>query len=87
MEISEVTGRIKAAIPDAEIQVEGADCSFSLAVVSDSFDTMPRVRRQQSILALFSEELSKGDLHALSVKAYTCDEWQKVLQPQLTQLA
>lgn len=87
MEISEITGRIIAQIPNANIQVEGEDCSFSLTLVSDTFESMPRVRRQQTILGLFSEELSRGDLHALSVKAYTRSEWEKIEKPQLTQLA
>lgn len=87
MDISEITARIKSKIPDAQLQVEGEDCSFSLSVVSESFSSVPRVRRQQTILGLFSEDLARGDLHALSVKAYTPEEWKSVEKPQLTQLA
>ncbi len=87
MEQAEVLDRIKAAIPDAEIIVDGADCSFSVRVVSESFaGTMP-VKRQQAVLGCFTAELSSGALHALTVQAQTPEEWKKQQESQLTQLS
>lgn len=88
MESQEVVNRIRQAVPDAtDIQVDGADCDFRAIVLSPSFEGLSPVKRQQSVLAQFSDVLSTGELHALSVKAHTPDEW-KAKQPQtLTQVS
>ena len=78
MEKTEVEAKIKRVLPDAAIQVEGADCSFSVVVLSECFAKMPPVKRQQQVLACFSDLLSNGTLHALSVKAHTPAEWAKL---------
>jgi acid stress-induced BolA-like protein IbaG/YrbA len=62
MEKTEVVAKIKLAIPDAEIQVHGADCSFSVVVLSQRFEKMLPVKRQQQILACFSDLLGRGRL-------------------------
>jgi len=40
-------------------------------VISDAFEGLNTLKRQQPILALFKDELASGALHALSVKART----------------
>lgn len=86
MEQSEIITIIKQAFPTAEIRAEGADCSFTVQVISESFIGVGAVKRQQQILGLFSSLLTSGVLHALSVKAFTPDEWAAAQTP-LTQLS
>ncbi len=71
MNASDVQDRIKAEFKDASITVSGADCSFSVQVVTQAFKDLRPVLRQQKILQLFSAELSTGELHALTVEAKT----------------
>jgi acid stress-induced BolA-like protein IbaG/YrbA len=78
MEKAAVADKIRQVIPDAEIKVEGADCSFSVVVLSPQFEKMLPVKRQQRVLACFSEMLSSGTLHALTVKAHTPEEWARL---------
>jgi acid stress-induced BolA-like protein IbaG/YrbA len=85
MQASDVIARIQAAIPQAQVQVEGADCSFSVVVISDHFAGLLPVKRQQQVLACFSDLLASGDLHALTVNACTAPEWQQ--KNSLTQLS
>ena len=40
MQKTEVEAKIRQAIPDADIEVEGADCSFSVVVLSQEFEKM-----------------------------------------------
>ncbi|MAR89785.1 MAG: BolA/IbaG family iron-sulfur metabolism protein [Pseudomonadota bacterium] len=82
----EVETRIKTKLQDAEVKVEGEDCSFAVVVLSESFRGMPVVRRQQTVLAAFSDVLQTGELHALSVKAHTPEEWRSFQQGSLTQI-
>jgi acid stress-induced BolA-like protein IbaG/YrbA len=86
MDTEQVVARISEALPGAEITVDGADCSFSVVVLSSEFAGMPVVRRQQKVLAAFNQELQTGALHALSVKAHTPEEWKSFQQAGLTQI-
>ncbi len=77
MEISEVRSLIETAIPDCRIAVEGEGCNFSVRVVSDAFEGLSPVKRQQKVLAAVREPLATGALHAISMKVYTPGEWDR----------
>ena len=74
MNESEIINRITELYPDAVVDVAGADCSFEVYVISDSFKGVGTLQRQKSILGLFKDEITSGMLHALSVKAKTPEE-------------
>lgn len=71
MNEEEIIGRIKSMYPDAVVDAEGEGCSYELFIISEGFKELNALKRQQSILGLFQEELKTGKLHALSVKAKT----------------
>lgn len=71
MDVSEVKGLIEAAIPDCRVAVEGEGCNFSVVVVSEAFQDLSPVRRQQKVLAAVREPLASGALHAISMKVFT----------------
>ncbi|WP_317933271.1 BolA family protein [Halioxenophilus sp. WMMB6] len=75
MESQFVEQKVAELVPEAEIEVEGADCDFSVTVISEHFQGMTKVKRQQLVLSGFSDYLATGELHALTVKAFTMDEW------------
>jgi len=78
MQANEIVSRIATLHPDATIDVSGEDCSFAVYVISEDFAGKLTMQRQQPILALFSEELGGGKLHALSVTAKTPTEMQAI---------
>jgi len=86
MQTEQVVSRIKEAVPGADVSVEGEDCSFAVVVLSTEFAGLPVVRRQQKVLGAFTTELQTGELHALSVKAHTPEEWKSFQQVGLTQI-
>jgi len=49
-----------------------------LTVVSSQFSDLALVKKQQLVMATLKEPLVSGKLHALSVKAYTPEEWQEL---------
>lgn len=77
MQIEEVTQLIVSAIPDAEVHVQGEDTNFTADVISTAFGGVTTVNRQKKVLASVKEQLATGDIHALSVKTYTPEEWAK----------
>jgi len=76
METMEIQQAIETAIPEAQVYLEGEGCNFSAIVVSEVFQGLPLVKRQQTVLAPVSHWLSSGALHAFSVKTYTLAEWE-----------
>jgi BolA protein len=54
----------------------GAESHFKVLVVSEAFQGLSRVRRQQKVYALLAQEL-KGGVHALSLRLLTHAEWEQ----------
>ena len=75
MEAITVQELIQRGLKDAEVFVEGEGCNFSVTVVSSEFDGLPRVKSQQKVLAAVQEPLATGELHAITVKTFTPDQW------------
>jgi monothiol glutaredoxin len=76
MEVADIQQALEQALPAAQVFLEGEGCDFSAIVISDSFQGLALVKRQQTVLAPVSDWLLSGALHAFSVKAYTPEEWE-----------
>lgn len=86
MQAQEIEARIQQALPDADMEVSGEDCSFTLAIISADFEGLNLMQRQQKILSLFEAELKSGQLHALTIKAWTPEQYAARQQTHLVQL-
>ena len=86
MERTAVMELVRQAVPDADILLEGADCNFTATVISSRFEGVRPVTRQQILLEPFTAVLQSGDLHALSLKAFTPAEWERHQQSALTSI-
>jgi acid stress-induced BolA-like protein IbaG/YrbA len=71
MNEEEIVNRIKEKYSDAIIDAEGEGCSYEVFIISEGFKELNALKRQQSILGLFEDELKSGKLHALSIRAKT----------------
>jgi len=71
MNPQDIVDRIQAEYPDAVVETDGADCNFSVTVVSQAFEGQNPLQRQRPIMALFKDDISSGALHALSITAKT----------------
>ena len=54
---------------------QGAQSHFRLAVASAHFQGLSRIARHKLVYSLLGEEFNRG-LHALTVQAFTPEEWQ-----------
>ena len=68
---------IAAGMPCAHLSVAGDGHHFEALIVSNSFDGMNRVKRQQAVYAILKERLDSGELHAISMRTLTPDEWKQ----------
>ncbi|SMF27834.1 Acid stress-induced BolA-like protein IbaG/YrbA, predicted regulator of iron metabolism [Alteromonadaceae bacterium Bs31] len=80
MDKQQLIDLIQADIPGSEVFPEGEDCDFTLNVISESFMGMRPVAKQQRVLSILTELISSGELHSVSVKAFTANEWTKKLE-------
>lgn len=77
-----ITARVQRALPGAQVELAGEECSFALLVVSEQLAGKSPVARQRLVLGLFAAELASGALHALSVRAKTPAELAQSQNPQ-----
>jgi acid stress-induced BolA-like protein IbaG/YrbA len=73
----DVKALLVAAIPDAEIQVQGEGNKYTVTVVTDRFATMRPVAKQQLIYAPLNAHIASGEIHAVSMRTFTQEEWRK----------
>jgi len=71
MNPEDIVKRIQAEYPDAVVETDGADCNFSVVVISQAFEGKNPLQRQRPIMALFNDDITSGALHALSITAKT----------------
>ncbi|RUQ88233.1 BolA family protein [Legionella septentrionalis] len=65
-------------IPDVDyVQVSGDGYHYHLTIVSDAFLNKSKVARQQWVYTQLKEHIASGRLHALSMKTWTKEEWEK----------
>lgn len=81
MEISEVEALVEKLITEVltldELQVKFDGSQCSIVAVSDMFDELSRVKRQQAVLAPLADIIKDGSIHAVSVKTFNKAQWQR----------
>ncbi|MGL5948105.1 MAG: BolA family iron metabolism protein IbaG [Aeromonas sp.] len=77
MENQEIKDRLLAALPLTEVHVSGDGSHFQVIAVGELFDGMSRVKQQQTIYAPLMAEISRNEIHALSIKTFTPTQWRR----------
>ncbi|MCY1015974.1 BolA family protein [Pyxidicoccus sp. MSG2] len=78
-----VRTRILEALPGSEVEVRdttGTGDHFEARVVSPAFAGKPMVQQHQLVYAPLQQWLKSGELHALALKTYSPEQWQKLGQ-------
>ena len=65
---------IRSGLDCTHLEVRGDGAHFEAVVVSPSFAGASRVRRHQLVYAALGDRM-KEEIHALSMKTFTPDEW------------
>lgn len=79
----QVEEMIKAAIPDAQVQVQdltGGGDHYQVIVVSSQFEGKGRVKQHQLVYNSVRDAMSSEAIHALALKTYTPQTWQATSQ-------
>lgn len=59
------------------VEVSGDGYHYQLIIISNEFEGMKRLARQQWVYAQLQAYITSGQLHALTMKTWTEAEWEK----------
>lgn len=76
MQPKQVQNIIAEALPCEHLQVSGDGQHFEALIVSAEFSGKSRVQRQQRVNEVLRGHFDSGELHALSMKTQTPEEWK-----------
>jgi len=77
MNIEKIKEKLQQALVLDECIVKGENGTFQVIAVGDVFSGLSRVKKQQVIYNVLTEDIASNAIHALTIKALTPDEWQK----------
>lgn len=71
LDISDLESRVRDSIDGAEVKVDTDGYYYNFFVVSDSFEGLNQVKRQQMVYAALNDLIADGSLHAVNIKTQT----------------
>ena len=75
MRMDHFSDLVEQQIDGARADVTGDGSKFEARVVSPSFDGLSTIKRHKLVYAVLDEHIRSGAIHALSIRAYTPQEW------------
>ena len=76
MTADEVTEMIECALPEARVRVlTDDDTHFEAVIIAPQFAGKRALQRHQLVYAALGEKMGR-EIHALSISAYSPEEWQ-----------
>ncbi len=81
MNPQDIARLIESGMPGGEVRVTSADNThFEAVIVSDAFAGKRPIARHQMVYQCLGS-LMGNEIHAMSIRAHTPDEWQKLSSP------
>lgn len=74
MTADDVKTLLENAFSTANINVEGEGAKFLVEITSDEFLGKRAVARQQMIYTVLNDQISSGEIHAVTMKLKTIEE-------------
>ena len=69
---------VEKALPGAKAEITGDGSKFEARIISDEFAEKSTINRHKMIYKVLDEHIRSGAIHALTIKAYTPEEWAQV---------
>ena len=78
MNCEDIKKLIEAGIAGSTATVTGDGGKYEAVVVSTALDGLSMLKEHQLVYATVNAEIASGELHALTIKAYTPEEWAQL---------
>ena len=78
MNAKQLQNIIESALANTEALIETHDnVHFNAIIISQQFNKIgSKVKRQQLIYSIIEQYIASGEVHAISMKTYTPEQWQ-----------
>ena len=73
----EIASLLKSELSLIDVKVKSEGSHFQIIAVDDRFAEMTRVKKQQLIYGPLSSQIADGTMHAITIKTFTADQWQR----------
>ena len=84
MQPENVKKMIETGLPGAQVEVNSDDNThFEAIVVCEDFAGKTMVKQHQMVFATLGNSIQSNEIHALSLKTYTKQEWETARQLQI----
>lgn len=77
MTTDEIKQLLAQHFPDADIDVQTDGYHYDLVLVSDDFEGLTPVKKQQMVYAAINDNIADGSMHAVNMKLFTRAQWQQ----------
>lgn len=79
MQATDIQRLIETALPGAEVIVRGDDgVHFEATVISPGFAGKSLLQQHRLVYAALGDRMQTEEIHALALKTYTPDAWQRL---------
>lgn len=83
MSPDEIKATLEGALPDATVRVDdltGGGDHFQVWIVADAFAGKTLVEQHQMVYGILRDALGSERIHALALKTYTPEQWERQAQ-------
>ena len=74
---TDIQGYIAQGLPCEHLAVDGDGAHFEAVIVSNVFEGKSRIQRQQAVYKALGGRMESGEIHALSMRTLTPEEWRQ----------
>ena len=74
---ADIQGYIAQGLPCEHLAVDGDGAHFEALIVSSVFEGKSRIQRQQAVYKALGGRMESGEIHALSMRTLTPEEWRQ----------
>ena len=76
MDLQSIESDLRVALGDCTIEMDSEGNKLAVEIVSDVFEGLSRVKRQQLVYKALNERIESGEIHAVSMRTYSPEEAQ-----------
>lgn len=74
MNLDSIEKIIKDGLGDCKVEMQAEGNKLMLLIVSNAFEGLNRVKRQQMVYGILNDLIASGEIHAVSMRTLTPDE-------------
>lgn len=84
MEPAAIKTLIEEGLTGVEARVTGDGSHFEAIVIGEVFEGMTPLNKQRTVYGTLGDRITSGEIHALSIKAYTPAAWETASKLQVS---